>query len=84
MERDERYEVNDQGRIVVGIPETLTPSERKAMIERMFSINGWRYTLLNEITPAHFHIKLENDNLGVEKELHLFHGNIRKEDDRTW
>lgn len=41
MERDERYEVNSQGAIVVGTPVTLTPTEKKNMIEKMFTINGW-------------------------------------------
>ncbi|MCU6719482.1 AAA family ATPase [Porcipelethomonas ammoniilytica] len=80
MERDERYEVNSQGSIVVGTPVTLTPSERKSMIENMFSINGWTYTLLEEITSAHYYIELKNENLQIEKRFHLFHGNVRKED----
>lgn len=80
MERDERYEVNAQGGLVVGKPETLTSTERKRMLEKMFSVNGWKYTLLSEVSPAHFHIKLENENIGAEKELHVFHGNVRKED----
>lgn len=37
MERDERYEISSQGSLVVGIPTTLTPSEKKKMIEKMFS-----------------------------------------------
>ena len=80
MERDERYEVNSQGSIVVGTPVTLTPSEKKNMIEKMFSINGWTYTLLEEITSAHYYIELKNENLQIEKRFHLFHGNVRKED----
>lgn len=80
MERDERYEVNSQGSLVVGTPVTLTPSERKNMIENMFSINGWTYTLLEEITSAHYYIELKNENLQIEKRFHLFHGNVRKED----
>lgn len=80
MERDERYEVNSQGSIVVGTPVTLTPSEKKSMIEKMFSINGWTYTLLEEITSAHYYIELKNENLQIEKRFHLFHGNVRKED----
>lgn len=50
------------------------------MIEKMFSINGWKYTILQEITSAHYHIKLENENLGITKTFHLYHGNVRKED----
>ena len=80
MERDERYEVNSAGKVVVGKPITLSPSERKAMIEKMFSINGWKYTILQEITSAHYHIKLENPNLEISKIFHLYHGNVRKED----
>lgn len=80
MERDERYEVNSQGSIVVGTPVTLTPSEKKNMIEKMFSINGWTYTLLDEVTSAHYYIELKNENLQIEKRFHLFHGNVRKED----
>lgn len=80
MERDERYEVNAEGKIVTGKPVTLSANERKAMIEKMFSINGWKYTLLKEVTSAHYHIKLENPNLDVSKTFHLYHGNVRKED----
>lgn len=80
MERDERYEVSSDGRIVIGQPVTLTGKERKSMIEKMFSINGWKYTILQEITSAHYHIKLENENLGITKTFHLYHGNVRKED----
>ena len=80
MERDERYEINSKGSIVVGTPVTLTSSERKTMIEKMFSINGWKYTLVDEITPAHYYIELKNKNLNIERHFHLFHGNVRKED----
>ncbi len=80
MEREERYEVSSDGRIVIGRPVTLTPDEREKMIEKMFSINGWKYIILQKVTSAHFYIKLENNNLGVAKTLHLYHGNIRKED----
>ena len=57
MERDERYEVNSKGELIIGTPVTLSTSQRKNMIKEMFSINGWRYTLLEEITSAHYHIK---------------------------
>lgn len=80
MERNERYEVSSDGRVVIGQPVTLSSQERKAMIEKMFSINGWKYTILEEITSAHYHIKLVNDNLGITKTFHLYHGNVRKED----
>jgi len=80
MERNERYEVNSQGELIIGEPVTLTQSERKKMIENMFSINGWEYDLLDEITPSHFYIELKNGNLEIEKKIHLYHGNVRKED----
>lgn len=80
MERNERYEINSKGEVVVGIPVTLKPSERKAMIEKMFSINGWKYTLMEEITSVHYLIQVDNDNLNLHRTFHLFHGNVRKED----
>lgn len=80
MERDERYEVSSSGSVVVGTPVTLTPTERKNFIQQMFSIDGWHYTLLEEISQSHFRIKLENKNLDVSREFHLYHGNVRKED----
>lgn len=80
MERDERFEVNSVGKVVVGKPITLSTNERKDMIEKMFSINGWKYTILQEVTSAHYHIKLENPNLEISKTFHLYHGNVRKED----
>lgn len=80
MERDERYEVNSSGELVVGKPNTLSSNERKRQIEEMFTINGWKYTLLDEVTNAHYYIQLDNDNLDMHKKLHLFHGNVRKED----
>lgn len=80
MERDERYEVNSKGAVVVGTPVTLTSNEKKDMIEKMFSINGWKYTLLEEVTSLHYYIELKNDNLQTEKRFHLYHGNVRRED----
>ncbi len=80
MEREDRYEVDSHGTIVVGQPVTLSATERKEMIAKMFLINGWEYTILEEITATHFHIKLENKNLNVSKLFHLYHGNVRKED----
>lgn len=80
MERNERYEVNQAGQLVIGEPTTMTANDRKDLIEKMFSINGWQYTLLEEISSSHFRIRLNNPNLNVSKELHLYHGNVRKED----
>lgn len=80
MERNERYEVDSHGEIVVGEPQTLTPTERDTLIEEMFSINGWEYTLVNRVSRNHYEIKLTNNNLGTEKNIQLFHGNVRKED----
>ena len=80
MDRDERYEIDSNGSIVTGLPITLSASEKKEMIEKMFSINGWKYTLLEEVTSAHYFIELENKNLNIKKQFHLFHGNVRKED----
>lgn len=80
MERNERYEVNSHGEIVVGEPQTLTPTERGTLIEEMFSINGWEYTLVNRVSGNHYEIKLTNNNLDIEENIQLFHGNIRKED----
>ena len=79
MERDERYEINSKGSIVVGTPVTLTSSERKTMIEKMFSINGWKYTLVDEITPAHYYIALSKDIhsmilLGAAKKCKMYMG----------
>ena len=63
METDERYEVNSNGELVIGRPVTLTSKERKELIEKLFSINGWNYTLEKEISQSHFLIKLSNKNL---------------------
>ena len=52
MERDERYDVILVDQLVVGTPATLTLSERKNY-SAMFSINGWKYTLLEEISQSH-------------------------------
>ncbi|MFZ7133215.1 MAG: AAA family ATPase [Eubacteriales bacterium] len=80
MERDERYEINSQGELVVGIPVTLTPTERKTMIERLFNRNGWIYTLLQEISSVNYYINLKNNTLDLEYNIYLYHGNVRKED----
>lgn len=80
MERDERYEVNGAGKLIVGTPCTLTPTQRKELIQKMFSINGWNYSLIEEVSQSHFVIKLSNSNLEIEQEFHLYHGNVRKED----
>lgn len=80
MNRDERYEVNNLGELVVGVPTTLSPNAKKTMIENMFTRNGWNYELLSEESPSHFKIKLSNNNINQEYTLHLYHGNVRKED----
>ena len=80
MEREERYEVNAKGALEVGVPRTLTPQERKQMVEELFSQNGWRYTLEQVVSGSHYLIRLENENLGIDRQFHLYHGNVRKED----
>lgn len=80
MNRDERYEVNNLGELEIGIPTTLSAKEKKIMIENMFNRNGWNYELISEETNSHFKIKLVNNNIHKEYVLHLYHGNVRKED----
>lgn len=76
--KEQRYEVNKKGELVVGIPQVT--SDRKRLVEELFSRFGWTYDILEEITPAHYHIKVSNENLNKSYTFHLFHGNIRKED----
>jgi 3-methyladenine DNA glycosylase Tag len=46
--KEERYEVNGRGELVVGIPQVT--SNRKKLVENLFSQFGWKYELLSEIT----------------------------------
>ena len=78
MTNEERYEINSKGELVVGTPKTT--SDRKKLLENLFSRFGWKYEVLSEITQAHFYIKVSNENLGKSYTFHLFHGNVRKED----
>lgn len=78
MDKEQRYEVDKFGRLVVDVPHTTT--DRKALVEKLFSRFGWKYELLDEISQNHFYIKVSNDNLGKEYSFHLYHGNVRKED----
>lgn len=78
MRTEERYEVNSKGELVIGEPKTT--SDRKLLVEQLFSRFGWKYELLSEITQSHYHIKVSNENLNKSYTLHLFHGNVRKED----
>lgn len=80
MDREQRYEVNAAGELVTGRPVTLSQTERKEIIEKMFSVYGWTYTLVDEISNSHFLIELSNSNLKITKRYHLYHGNVRKED----
>ena len=80
MEINERYEINSNGELIIDEPDTLSESQRKEIIEKMFNQNGWNYELLEKITGSHYLIRVSNDNLKIKKELHLFHGSIRKED----
>lgn len=59
--KEQRYEVNKKGELVVGIPQVT--SDRKRLVEELFSRFGWTYDILEEITPAHYHIKVSNENL---------------------
>ena len=78
MENNERYEVNIGGELIVGEP--VTASNRKLLVEQLFTRFGWQYELLEEISQTHYHIRLTNNNLNKSFVFHLFHGNIRKED----
>lgn len=78
MSKEQRYEVNGKGELVVGFP--VCPKERKKLVEQLFSRFGWNYELLEEITQAHYHIKVSNENLGKSYKFHLFHGTVRIED----
>ncbi len=78
MTKEQRYEVNSKGELVVGVPQVTT--DRKKFVEQLFSRFGWKYELLSEITQAHYHIKVSNENLDKSYTFHLFHGNVRKED----
>lgn len=80
MNENERYEINSNGELITGVPQTLSSQEREKIIEEMFSINGWEYRLLNKLNNVHYKIELENKNLNIKKEYHLFHGSVRKED----
>ena len=80
MDREQRYEVNAAGKLVIGEPVTLSQAEKKQIIEQMFSVYGWTYTIVEEVSNSHFLIELSNSNLDIKKRLHLYHGNIRKED----
>lgn len=80
MNREERYEVNVKGELVVGEPTTLSQNEKKEIIKNLFNRNGWNYEVISEETTAHFKIKLSNTNLQEEHIIHLYHGNVRKED----
>ena len=80
MDREQRYEVNAAGKLVIGEPVTLSQNEKKQMIEQMFSVHGWTYTIVQEISNSHFLIELSNSNLDITKRFHLYHGNVRKED----
>ena len=72
MEINERYEINSNGELVIDEPDTLSESQRKEIIEKMFNQNGWNYELLEKITGSHYLIRVSNDNLKIKKELHLY------------
>ncbi len=76
--KEERYEINSKGELVVGVPKVVT--DRKKMIESLFSRFGWKYELISEIAQSHYNIKVSNENLGKSYNFHLYHGNVRKED----
>lgn len=78
MTKEERYEVNNKGELVIGIPKV--PADRKRLVEQLFSRFGWKYELLLEITQSHYYIKVTNENLDKSYTFHLYHGNVRKED----
>ena len=78
MDKEQRYEVNSKGELVIGVPKVC--NNRKEIIEQLFSRFGWQYELLSEKSQAHFHVKVSNSNLNKSYTFHLFHGNVRKED----
>lgn len=78
MDKEQRYEVDKNGKLVIDVPHTTT--DRKTLIAQLFSRFGWQYELVNEISQNHFFVKVSNNNLGKEYSFHLYHGNVRKED----
>lgn len=78
MDKEQRFEVAQSGKLVIDIPHTT--SDRKKLIEQLFSRFGWQYQLVNEISQNHYFIKVVNENMGKQYEFHLYHGNVRKED----
>ena len=69
MKINERYEINSNGELIIDEPDTLSESQRKEIIEKMFNQNGWNYELLEKITGSHYLIRVSNDNLKIKKEF---------------
>ena len=67
MKINERYEINSNGELIIDEPDTLSESQRKEIIEKMFNQNGWNYELLEKITGSHYLIRVSNDNLKINK-----------------
>lgn len=78
MDKEQRFEIDQSGKLVIDIPHTT--SDRKKLIEQLFSRFGWQYQLINEISQNHYFVKVVNENMGKKYEFHLYHGNVRKED----
>lgn len=79
---DKRYEVDNNGKMVEGIPELLEDKTLKGMIEKLFNRNGWSYEMLSEKLSPGAKIALKNSNLEKEHVLHLYYGKVRKEEDK--
>ena len=78
MDKEQRFEIDQSGKLVIDIPHTT--SDRKKLIEQLFSRFGWQYQLINEISQNHYFVKVVNENMGKKYEFHLYHSNVRKED----
>ena len=75
MANDVRYEISNDGHIVVGT--TALSSDLDSLIQQLFSQYGWKYTELSKHS-AYRKIKVDNP-MGESFNINLFAGNIRNE-----
>ncbi len=77
-----RYEINNSGQLVEGLPRLLDDKTLRGIVEELFNRNGWKYELLSEKLSSGAEIALKNSNLQRKYVFHLFYGKVRKEEEK--
>lgn len=77
-----RFEVNNNGELIEGIPYMIDDVKIKQIIDELFNRNGWTLNIISKKIAPGMKIQLENKNLGKNNSFYFYYGKVRKEEER--